>query len=109
MPLASNPVPVLLLVPGVLLLVAGLVQRLVAEPVGLVLLCPEPALRLPCAPLLVLVSFAPLREGMHLEAVLGLAGLWFLVGRAAQASVVGEVAGAVVLLVLVDLPGLRSA
>ena len=90
---------------------AGLVQPLVAEPVGLVLLYPEPAVRLPCVLLLVLVSFAPLREGMHLEAVFGVAGLWFLVGLAAQASAVGEeaVAGVVVLLVLVDLPGLRSA
>ena len=92
---------------------AGLVRPLmagrVAEPVGLVLLCPEPAVRLPCVLLLVLVSFAPLREGMHLEAVLGVAGLWFLVGLAAQASAVGEEAAAGVLLVLVDLPGLRSA
>jgi len=46
---------------------------------------------------------------MRLGAVLEVAGLWFLVGLAAQASAVGEVAGAVLLLVLVDLPGLRSA
>jgi len=75
----------------------------VAEPVGLVLLYPEPSVRLPC------VLVPPLREGMHLGAVLGVAGLWFLVGLAAQASAVGEEAVVVVLLVLVDLPGLRSA